>query len=117
MKISEQICEMLTKASIPSHKQRQHVARILNISYPSARRLLIGETQWTDQEITAVLESLGLKWDGLSISTKDLCQAVATLKESLPSNCSDCRAHQASASSEDFDDGDGEVERPDKPRC
>jgi len=43
---------------------------LVDISYPSARRLLIGETQWTEKEITTVLANMGLEWDGLCIASE-----------------------------------------------
>ena len=66
-KIASQLRDTLEASGIVAHKQRGHVARVLNVSKTTSRRLLLGETSWTDDEISAVLNSVGLDWVGLSL--------------------------------------------------
>lgn len=67
--VAMQVAHYLDQAGVPPHKHRSHVAKALNTSYPAARRLLRGESAWTDADILATLESIGLTWDGLKVST------------------------------------------------
>jgi len=77
-KIPAQISDLLHEAGIPVNRQRAHVGRILNISYQASRRLMLGVTPWTDEEITAVLASIDLVWSGLAVAHKNDVQTKRT---------------------------------------
>lgn len=66
-KIATQLRELMAAAGIPLHRQRAHVATVLNVSPGKARRMLIGETSWNESEISLVLNSIDLEWTGLDI--------------------------------------------------
>lgn len=68
-KIATQISTLLANNGIPQHKHRSHVGKTLQISYPAARRLVLGEVSWSENDITTVLKSIGIDWDGLLVST------------------------------------------------
>lgn len=68
-KIATQISTLLANNGVPQHKHRSHVAKTLQISYPAARRLVLGEVPWSENDITTVLKSIGIDWDGLLVST------------------------------------------------
>lgn len=71
-KIATQISTLLANNGVPQHKHRSHVAKTLQISYPAARRLVLGEVPWSENDITTVLKSIGIDWDGLLVSTLKL---------------------------------------------
>lgn len=71
VQIAVQIAEHLLQANIPLHKQRTYTAKVLDVSYAAARRLLTGESAWSDGEIASILDSVGLIWKGLHIESKE----------------------------------------------
>jgi len=69
--IAGQMRSLLADAGILLHKQRSYVANALKTTYPTARRLLLGMTPWTDAEISTVLKSIDLTWTGLNVFSPD----------------------------------------------
>lgn len=79
-KVATQIRGILESSGIALHNQRRHVQNVLGVAKSTSRRLLLGETAWTDNEITSVLNSVGLDWTGLAlVDSKNDALATSSL--------------------------------------
>lgn len=94
--VASQISTLLVNNGIPQHKHRSHVGKILEISYPAARRLLLGDVQWIENDITAVLKSIGIDWGGYQLFPKhpapDCIETVQSLEMPLDAEVTTNRA-------------------------
>lgn len=68
-KIAAQMIDLLAGAGIPTHKQGAFVSKTLKTSISTARRLLRGDVEWSENELDVVLGSIDLTWNGLTVSS------------------------------------------------